>query len=111
MLHLQFTAAFGPASSKHPFQVQHVFEVNIRMVKLAGKDKVCLKNANHSVINVMSGEVNVTLHLEDDTHTIWAKAGDVVCVPNSVDYDLELVTDNAVFYLYLTGNQTDVSLR
>ncbi|MDP1574620.1 MAG: hypothetical protein Q8L78_06795 [Coxiellaceae bacterium] len=108
---LQVVYAVGGQSAKYDFQLKHECEFNVYLFKLFIREKLLLQNSHHTALIMFEGEVNITLHLEDSDHTILVKERDTLVIPEGVKYDLDLITNEAQYYMIVMDKQSSVDFR
>ena len=99
---------FGPKDAAYDFHVKTSCEINSFIFKLASNEKISLKNSEGAMAVVMTGELFITLDLEDGSHRIHLVPGDSLLIPANVSYHLELVKE-AQFYLFVNTNYPKIN--
>ncbi|MDP3559722.1 MAG: hypothetical protein Q8R79_05185 [Legionellaceae bacterium] len=107
---LHYSAVLGPKNATPAFHLNDSSGLNIFLFKLHNRNKVGLKNSHHAILILFCGEINITLHLEDGLHTIWVKEGDTLYIPEGVHYDLNMMSNEAEYYLYVSDNYSTIKL-
>lgn len=105
---LEVIYVLGPENAKYPFHLKLKVNLNAYIFKLFTREKISLINSYGAALIMFDGEVNITLHLEDDDHTILVKSGDTLVIPNGVTYDLELMSKEAQYYLLISQDYSEV---
>src|SRR3990167_6996835 len=100
--------AVGPDNAKYPFQLKRRVNLNAYIFKLFTREKISLINSYGAALIMFDGEINITLHLEDDDHTILVRPGDTLVIPDGVTYDLELISKEAQYYLLISQDYSEV---
>ena|SRR3990167_3697805 len=107
---LEVIYALGPNDAKYTFELRKKINLNAYIFKLFNRKEIVLKNSHSAALIMFEGEVNITLHLEDGAHTIWVKPGDTLAIPQGVTYDLNLMTNEAQYYLLIANDYSEVLL-
>ncbi len=107
---IQNVLVVGPNTGDKNFQIEDECGVNVYILKLHNRNKIKLNNSHAAALVMLSGQINITLHLDEGDLTIWVKEGDTLCIPEGISYDLNLITSEANYYLYISDNHTCVEL-